>query len=424
VYNDEANSAHGGEGDLVLMDHPNNVRDVERVDVGLVFVSRRSGLDLRRRMDQLSLTKYETIVPWPSGLTTDHDGHDEEDIPAYYVTPRDMFPSATAYGGWSLPISVDQKSELGGSDGGWPRGSTATRDSFWGGIRYVLIALLILTPLVRGCFVWHGAGGRVQFRRNDVGRVVGLHIVQPEGTWMTGWEDGPGFEGDAERRRNRIRKMTQDEVFNLPEIEYTASADDDEDDNDEDNDDDLEGAPAEGTGKRDGSEDFADVDIASSGEPEAAATGDESVISSENSPTSYKTTCTSCSICIDDFEAGEKIRLLPRCGHAFHTDCILPWLTERSGSCPLCKRNVMGDGTDGLEEEGSGDGNDDSNSIIDDGGDDAEERLPENEDGDVEEGRAQDSRTTRESVSRSTSNGAIRTSNSARTRRARRLWSN
>jgi len=28
---------------------------------------------------------------------------------------------------------------------------------------------------------------------------------------------------------------------------------------------------------------------------------------------------------------------MPKCRHAFHTECILPWLTERQGCCPLCK---------------------------------------------------------------------------------------
>ena len=51
--------------------------------------------------------------------------------------------------------------------------------------------------------------------------------------------------------------------------------------------------------------------------------------------------CTMCSICIDDFEVGERIRVLPRCGHAFHTECIMTWLTERQGCCPLCKINVL-----------------------------------------------------------------------------------
>ena len=209
--------------------------------------------------------------------------------------------------------------------------------------------------------------------------------------------------------------MTQDEVMNLPEIEYTPSPDDDDGDDKDEDGEDLEGR--DDTGKQDGIEDAADVIVVSSAsqesqESETSATGDLSA----NSP-AQKTTCTSCSICIDDFETGEKIRLLPRCGHAFHTDCILPWLTERSGSCPLCKRNVMDDGTDGLEESSSDDEND-VNSIIGDEGD-SDERAIENEDTDVEEGqassrhRAQDSRQTRDSVSSSTSNAAG-------TRRARR----
>jgi len=61
----------------------------------------------------------------------------------------------------------------------------------------------------------------------------------------------------------------------------------------------------------------------------------------------YDTICgTTCPICIEDFEPGEKLRMLP-CGHAFHTECILPWLTRRQGCCPLCKKSVLG----GAEDE-------------------------------------------------------------------------
>jgi hypothetical protein len=49
---------------------------------------------------------------------------------------------------------------------------------------------------------------------------------------------------------------------------------------------------------------------------------------------------TACAICIEEYEEGEQLRQLP-CDHCFHHDCIMPWLTERSPSCPLCKSEVL-----------------------------------------------------------------------------------
>lgn len=55
---------------------------------------------------------------------------------------------------------------------------------------------------------------------------------------------------------------------------------------------------------------------------------------------------TSCAICLEEYEQGEKLRQLA-CGHCFHHDCIKPWLTERSASCPLCKLEVTVHGLSG-----------------------------------------------------------------------------
>ena len=41
-----------------------------------------------------------------------------------------------------------------------------------------------------------------------------------------------------------------------------------------------------------------------------------------------------CSVCVEDFEKGQDVRVLP-CKHRFHPDCIDPWLLNVSGTCPL-----------------------------------------------------------------------------------------
>ncbi|KAF0896550.1 hypothetical protein E2562_024401 [Oryza meyeriana var. granulata] len=43
----------------------------------------------------------------------------------------------------------------------------------------------------------------------------------------------------------------------------------------------------------------------------------------------------SCAVCLEDFEAGEKLKRLP-CSHCFHGSCTLDWLRVRH-LCPLCR---------------------------------------------------------------------------------------
>lgn len=43
-----------------------------------------------------------------------------------------------------------------------------------------------------------------------------------------------------------------------------------------------------------------------------------------------------CSICISALLAGEKVKVLPPCGHCFHPDCVDAWLRSQP-SCPLCR---------------------------------------------------------------------------------------
>jgi E3 ubiquitin-protein ligase ATL6/9/15/31/42/55 len=46
-----------------------------------------------------------------------------------------------------------------------------------------------------------------------------------------------------------------------------------------------------------------------------------------------------CAVCLTAFEEGDDLRLLPHCSHAFHPECIDPWLEARI-TCPLCRANL------------------------------------------------------------------------------------
>uniref|UniRef100_A0A8I6XI55 RING-type domain-containing protein n=2 Tax=Hordeum vulgare subsp. vulgare TaxID=112509 RepID=A0A8I6XI55_HORVV len=53
-----------------------------------------------------------------------------------------------------------------------------------------------------------------------------------------------------------------------------------------------------------------------------------------------------CAICLSEFVDGEKVRVLPLCGHGFHVHCVDAWLVSR-GSCPTCRRPVIEKGASG-----------------------------------------------------------------------------
>ena len=46
-----------------------------------------------------------------------------------------------------------------------------------------------------------------------------------------------------------------------------------------------------------------------------------------------------CAICIGEYEAGDRVVWsgLDECKHAFHDECILPWLSKGKKRCPVCR---------------------------------------------------------------------------------------
>jgi len=154
-----------------------------------------------------------------------------------------------------------------------------------------------------GCILIFAQCGWIIAHPDERGRIV-----------LFGGGARPNFGGGG-RVETAKHLLTMEQVMSLEEIEYEA--DSGEKGGDNDNDDDNEND------------------------------GDDIGVDEEGS-----SSCC-CAICIDEFEDKEKARRLP-CRHMFHEDCLIPWLTERHASCPMCKFDVLQHILDAEKDDGDG----------------------------------------------------------------------
>lgn len=310
-YNDDPNN----QDEIIEIKAPSNISTTDLEELAFSVVSTSTGRDMMGRIEQHARISGST----PNFLGPGSDG-------------------------WQLHMFLEtfQADDV--------RFRTKSNDPlsrfFW--YRVVLFCILVVSPLLRAFYLWWTGGGRIRFQRNEQGRIVGLVYTPPMPYWFVAH--------GTQEPEPVANKLTSGQVMALPEITYEPHPVAESGTNDSENNS-SRNTPDESSssGKADDKRLIKIIDR------ESMSFNSAHPLESSTSGAELTTTCTTCSICIEDYESGERIRLLP-CGHAFHTECILPWLTNRQGCCPLCKVRVMGE--EGEQQQNASVDDEESHSVI------------------------------------------------------------
>ncbi|KAI2492888.1 RING-like zinc finger [Fragilaria crotonensis] len=201
-------------------------------------------------------------------------------------------------------------------------------------LKVVLFTFLGVSPFIRAGYLWYAAGGRILVRRDENHRIIGLQYIHPPPISVA-------TNSNTHHADHVVTLLTMEQLQALPTLVYKRKSMEGGDALSEDDDSvradvgvpiiNTKSKPAN-VNKPDDEKKMENVEQAPSSYSETA---------DESSASVLFTTCTMCSVCIEEFKDGETIRILPKCNHGFHLECIKPWLTERQSCCPLCKTNVL-----------------------------------------------------------------------------------
>ena len=354
--------------DTLLIMH--SEEEVDDIDLGLLFVSLTTGSFLLSQINTAS-QKLDELGVTGSGARYFDIGYDTDFTFPIYLNGKIPYVQ---------PTEVPNQRAL---------------VSFYDGLRFILIALLVIIPLCRTIFLWFKGGGRIKWRRDpETNRINGILIIQPRNRWLCDyhrrrpiWNPAADDQNtdDQDLERDTQRKLTKEQVLALPEIEFkgenqkdqikeennslpetastsptssSSSSNENKKDNFIINQDELKIIDKPEKASEDDKKQAAAPDVPISTDKDSKQSSsnkklepkpmdDESQKIQDELKTCHacdrveEKSCASnnetknniykisssvnvCSICIEDFEPGEKLRLLPLCGHVFHTEwCVM-----------------------------------------------------------------------------------------------------